>query len=535
MYAHPKATLVSRNTLKRDVLSCYQFEKKNLFNMLQQFDGRICLTSDLWTSVATDGYISLTAHFITPDWVLHKKLLNFSYIPSPHTGITISEKMYKMVCEWSLESKLFSITLDNASSNDSFVAILRTQLNLRNALVCRGDFFHIRCCAHILNLIVQEGLKEIDNSVVKIRESVKYIKGSQGRKEKFRECISSVALDKKRGLRQDVPTRWNSTFLMLESALYYRRAFTHLQLTDSNYKHGLLDEEWDKVEGICKFLSVFYNVSRLFSGSKYPTANVYFPNVFLVEHTLIKAVEDKNCVANSLAERMKPKFNKYWKDYSVVLAIAVVFDPRYKTQFVEFSYKMLYGDASDKIEKLHTTLKALFDLYKDRISLHTAASEGVPDSLVQNEGNDVLKEFDAMDEEFGAVLEKTELDKYLEEKKMNRNLEIDILQYWKTNEYRFPNLSLMVRDILSIPISTVASESAFSVGGRILDQYRSSLASNVVESLICTRDWKFNAEAAPVYTLEELTEDVMSIALSGDHEFGDESAGVPLLQVQGGV
>lgn len=229
---------------------------------------------------------------------------------------------------------------------------------------------------------------------------------------------------------------------------------------------------------------------------------------------------------------MKPKFNKYWKEYSLILAIAVVFDPRYKAQFVEFSYKMLYGNASDKIEKLHRTLKALFELYKDMIPSH-AVSEDVLGSLVQTEGNELLKEFDAMDEEIGAAVEKTELDKYLEEKKLNRNLEIDILEYWRTNQYRFPNLSLMVRDILSIPISTVASESAFSIGGRILDQYRSSLANNVVEGLICTRDWKFNAEAAPVYTLEELTEDVMNMALNDDCEFGDETSA--RVQGAGGV
>ena len=99
LYAHPKSILVSRNTLKKDLLCCYRLEKKKLFNMMQDFDGRVCLTSNLWTSVATDGYISLTAHFITSDWVLHKKLLNFSYLPSPHTGITIFERIYKMVCE----------------------------------------------------------------------------------------------------------------------------------------------------------------------------------------------------------------------------------------------------------------------------------------------------------------------------------------------------------------------------------------------------------------------------------------------------
>lgn len=325
LYANPSATLVSRNTLKSDIIALYKHERKLLFNLFKTYE-----------------------------------LLNFSYMPSPYTGITISDKIYKLLCEWNLEFKLFGITLDNATSNDAFVNLLRNQLNLRNALLKNGQFFHIRCCAHILNLIVQEGLKDMDACVVKVRESVKYIKGSQGRKEKFRECIAQVALKKIKGFRQDVPTRWNSTYLMLDGALYYRRAFTHLELSDSNYKHALNDEEWDKVEGICKFLGVFYNVTRLFSGSKYPTANLYFPNVFLVQLTLMKAIEDRNYVARSLATQMKPKFDKYWAEYNTILAIAVVFDPRYKTHFVELSYKMLYGEDCEQIPLLHETLKQLF-------------------------------------------------------------------------------------------------------------------------------------------------------------------------------
>jgi hypothetical protein len=42
---------------------------------------------------------------------------------------------------------------------------------------------------------------------------------------------------------------------------------------------------------------------------------------------------------------------------------------------------------------------------------------------------------------------------------------------------------------LSILISSVASESAFSTGGRVVDNYRSSLSAPVVEGLICTQDW----------------------------------------------
>ncbi|GJR11477.1 zinc finger BED domain-containing protein RICESLEEPER 2-like protein, partial [Tanacetum coccineum] len=53
----------------------------------------------------------------------------------------------------------------------------------------------------------------------------------------------------------------------------------------------------------------------------------------------------------------------------------------------------------------------------------------------------------------------------------------------------FPVLSLLVRDVLAIPISTVASEYVFSTSGRVLDAFRSSLTHPVVESLICTQDW----------------------------------------------
>ncbi|XVF28928.1 hypothetical protein REPUB_Repub15cG0075100 [Reevesia pubescens] len=63
----------------------------------------------------------------------------------------------------------------------------------------------------------------------------------------------------------------------------------------------------------------------------------------------------------------------------------------------------------------------------------------------------------------------------------------DILLWWKLN--KFPVLSHIARDVLAVSISTVASESAFSTGDRVLDVYMSSLTMKLVQALICAQDW----------------------------------------------
>ena len=85
----------------------------------------------------------------------------------------------------------------------------------------------------------------------------------------------------------------------------------------------------------------------------------------------------------------------------------------------------------------------------------------------------------------------SELDIYLKDEVCDcqQEDEFDILYWWSTNAYKYPVLSRIAKDVLAAPVSSVASESAFSTRGRVLSDYISRLLGSTVEALICLQDW----------------------------------------------
>ncbi|KAM3290052.1 hypothetical protein P3S67_018341 [Capsicum chacoense] len=197
----------------------------------------------------------------------------------PHIGVELAATIYDCLKKWGIDRKVFSVTLDNTTNNDSLQTILKGHFGLQKSLLCDSEFFHMCCSAHILNLIVQEGLKATTDVLFRIRESVKYVKGSDGRMRKFEQCVKQAGISTKLGLRLDVTTRWNSTYLMLESTLQYEIAFSSLQLVDRNYSVCPTFDHWRRAEKIFEFLEPFYEITNLIFAKSYPTSNLYFMQV----------------------------------------------------------------------------------------------------------------------------------------------------------------------------------------------------------------------------------------------------------------
>nr|KYP74278.1 Putative AC transposase [Cajanus cajan] len=200
---------------------------------------------------------------------------------------------------------------------------------------------------------------------------------------KFKQCLKKFSdINSSSALCLDVPTRWNSTFLMLQSAFKYQRIFESLHLVDENYKYCPSDEEWERATKICKFLQPFYEITTLISCTSYPTSNLYF-------FTSLENLEDK--VVRNMVGLMMGKFEKYSDEYSVVLAFGAILDPMMKLETLGYCYERIDSLTWEiKLEKVKEKVYMLFSHYfshGSKLNAQNLKRKDVSSSLINSKPN----------------------------------------------------------------------------------------------------------------------------------------------------
>nr|GEW98540.1 hypothetical protein [Tanacetum cinerariifolium] len=425
--------LPSRWTVARDALSIYQEEAQKLKNILK--DQTMCLTTDTWTSVQNYNYICLTAHWVDNSSKLRKKILNFCRI-SNHKCVTIGNLVYRCLQEWG-NTRVFTVTVDNASSNDG--AIRRNKILL----------------------------------FAKFEMQVKYLRSSSGRQESFENGVKFEKVNCKRKPCFDVDTRWNSTFLMLETAVKFQKVF-------DRYFNILLyyfyNEPEDGEEG-----------TRMIPKCKKKKKNVVrVPN----EDDWSNASEPVNTSHNASLQKI----------YAFDLIQLLMFNSRAETSNqcdqVSKRLKTLFGKTIEICKIVEDALKELYAHYMIKFDKQNDETFTVSSSSTHSEDDCSMKiDLDDgftryLETQYGEGDDYTKVDMYLKDgAEKRRDNSFDVLGWWNQNMMKFPILSQVAKHVLAMPISTVVSESAFSTDGRVIDKHRSSLTPKTAEALICAQDW----------------------------------------------
>lgn len=143
----PRYVLPSRRDLTRKHLpSMYDHAVKRLKDQLKEAS-YVSLTTDIWTSRQTRGFITVTAHYISPDWVLKSAVLETTKIENEHTKENIANELTRICTQWSILDKVCCIITDNAA-------------NIVAAVTKCMQKQHLPCFAHTLNLVVQDAVKK---------------------------------------------------------------------------------------------------------------------------------------------------------------------------------------------------------------------------------------------------------------------------------------------------------------------------------------------------------------------------------------
>jgi hypothetical protein len=229
---------------------------------------------------------------------------------------------------------------------------------------------------------------------------------------------------------------------------------------------------------------------------------MYWQEICGIQMHIQSYCDSSDYVLSSMAERMMMKYNKYWGDLdkvNVFMFVAVILDPRTKLGSLEFWFKDVLNEeqCTNMVKKLKHYLQKLYDHF-DAGKTSSQVEHGSDYACPQ--GSSMIEETDNLSLHFmnkfhkyltskSDVHNKSEIDQYLMEDVEKPNVNFDILNWWKVNSSKFPVLAKIVRIVLAIPITTVASESAISTGGRVLDPFRSSLAPKTVEALVCAQNW----------------------------------------------
>ncbi|CAL5087136.1 unnamed protein product [Urochloa decumbens] len=273
---------------------------------------------------------------------------------------------------------------------------------------------------------------------------------------------------------------------MLNESLKYKAALN--RFAEEHHYQAPSEDEWSKAEALHGFLQEFSDATKAFSADRHPTAHLYLKMVLAIRYVLLDERWNSDELLNALADSMYEKFEKYWSKPNIVLLIAAVLDPSMKTDYLKFYFHTFGAQVDVEMRELRRYLRRYYREYERivRSSSHVViptneqpTSESNANSMSplgplcgKRRVEDAFAQFASQNSDSRS--EKTELDAYLDDPRVivRKEEAFNVIAWWKKNSDAYPILSLMARDFLAIPVSTVSSESAFSAAGRILGKDR---------------------------------------------------------------
>lgn len=467
-------SLPSRKTLSKVLLTqVYNKLVEAVKNDLKEATS-VTITTDGWTSMSNDNYLALTAHFITKNCQMQSFLLDCFQYNERHTAVNLSEETKRVLMEWDIYDKVNALVTDNAA-NMSATARL-------------GGWKHLSCFAHSINLVVQAGLKDVNETHVRAKSIVEFFKRSPQASAKLRSIENQMGCEEL-NVKQDMPIRWNSTYEMFERLIKIKEPIISTLAIVNYSKQTLTSDDWNVIEYCCKIWKVFYEVTIDVSAEKSVTISkiIYLSKALLRHCRSFQDEVDTPPTVINMISKINEQLNRRFLNIedNAIIAEATFLDPRFK------KHGFSSNQAFEKVKTSLTHAASHVTLFTDSISETESNLEvnSTEDVLGQETGSpSIWDEYDKhtanlfQNENNATAASIIEINRYLQEPIIKRNE--NPLLWWKERAITYPRLYQLTKKRLCVPATSVPCERTFSRAGLTISERRTRLSANKVQKLL---------------------------------------------------
>ncbi|XP_057271769.1 zinc finger BED domain-containing protein 4 [Pezoporus wallicus] len=476
-YLQPQYSLPSPSYFSRTAIpDMYDNVKQIIISHLKEAEsGVIHFTSGIWMSNQTREYLTLTAHWVTFESSFRPQcedyhcsaLLNVSQIDCDYNGISIQKQL-----EYWWETWITSIGLQ--------IGITVTDNQSIEKTLNEGDHSSVQCFSHTVNVIVNEAIKSqrmVQNLLSIARKICERVHRSAKAKEKLAELQKEYELPQHQ-LIQDVPSKWNTSFHMLERLIEQKRAIDEMSI-ECSFRELISCDQWEVMQSVCHALKPFEAASREMS-THMSTLSQVIPMIHILNRKIEMLFEETmgiDTMLKSLKEAMVSRLSSTLHDPRYIFA--TLLDPRYKTSlFTEEEAEQYKQDLIRELEIMSSTSD-------DDKPVSNGCDSGSPSTNAYGEDNlwslmgDMKK---TKDPKGRTKLPEEMVLSYLEEEVLEHNC--DPLTYWNFKKSSWPVLSKLAVRFLGCPPSIVPSERLFSTSNESNNFSQSRLMIEHFEKLI---------------------------------------------------
>lgn len=435
----------------------YERVKDVVLTHLKEAEGGVVhFTTSIWVSSQTREYLTLSAHWATYESNVRPQgqdfhcsaLLSVSQIDCDHDMHDIPKQLEYLWDSWITSSGLkkgFTVTDNNT---------------IRNTLEDHGHVT-MQCFGHIIDLIVSEAIKSqrmVQNLLSIARKICERVHRSAQAKEKLAELQRAHELPENQ-LIQDVPSKWRTSFCMLERLVEQKKAIDELSI-ECNFREMISCDQWEVMLSVCNALKPFEVAYREMS-NRTATLGQVIPLIHILNRKIDLLFDETVGIDNmlrSLKEAMVSRMSAILHDSRY--AWATMLDPRYKTSlFTEEEAERCKQDLIQELDLSSSTSVAV------KPPLTNGCSEGPDTSKTSHSSKDNLWSLMAdirqkiKQEEKPKSSELAVLE-YLEEDILDQSC--DPLDYWNLKKFLWPELAKVAARYVGCPPSIVPAETMFS-------------------------------------------------------------------------